>query len=252
MDVIDGSFNILRVRPRTVAAIVAAFTLPVHLLGAWLARNTLAEVADFDFGSFDPEGDQLEFDGNIFTIDWAISLFILPFIGVALTYLVKGWADGEERGAMQCIVFAVRKAPVIVASFVVAKLCAALTLGLTLPLFILVAPVIAVEDLGPIAAVRRAFDLARRRSGPIYGVYASIILLTGVLGAALGSIPLLVAVLLGTWGWVAFFALGIVSEAVTTILGVGAAVLLYFDVLRRTEGADIGRQIDQIAASRAR
>lgn len=256
MDLIDGSFNILRVRPKTVAAIVAAFTLPVQLLGAWLARNTLAALADFDFDSFDPESgtfeNQPDFSGGIFTIDWAISLLILPFIGVALTHLVQGWADGHDRGPGQCILFSIRKAPVIVAAFVIAKLAAALTLGLALPLFILVAPVIAVEDLGPIAAVRRAFELARRRSGPVYGLYVSIIVLAGVLGAALGSIPTLVAFLLGTWGWIALFALGIISEAVTTILGVGAAVLMYFDILRRTEGADIRRQIDQIAASRAR
>jgi len=261
MDIIDGSFNILRVRPKTVAAIVATFTLPVQLLGAWLARNTLASLADFDFASFDPEtfdpesepfANQPSFGEALFTIDWAISLLMLPFIGVAFTYLIMGWAKGIDRGPLECIRFAVRKTPVIVVAFIISKLAAALTLGLGLPLFILVAPVIAAEDLGPIAAVRRAFKLAQRRSGPIYGLYVSIIVVAAILGTALGSIPALIAFFLGSWGWIALFALGLVSEAVTTILGVGCAVLAYFDILRRTEGADIQRQIDHITANRAR
>lgn len=256
MDIIDGSFNILRVRPKTVAAIVAAFSLPIQLLGAWLARNTLAAFADLDFDSFDPQSGEFEnqpsFGESVFTLDWAISLLMLPFIGVALTHLAHGWTKGTDRGPVECIVFALRKGPTIIVAFVLSKIAATLTFGIALPLFIFVAPVIAVEGLGPIASVRRAFGLARRRSGPIYGLYVSVILIAAVLGTALGTIPTLAAFLLGTWGWIALFALGIVSEAVTTILGVGCAVLAYFDILRRTEGADIQRQIDQITAARAR
>lgn len=254
-DIADGAFAILRSRPRTVAAIAASFVLPVQLVSAFLNREL---VGSFDFGDFDTNTGQFEGQGDFTNlvgfssstpITSTLQLLILPFLGVALTYLVLGWRGGRDHSAKDCLLFTLKKTHVIVAVFVVGKIVQVLTLFLATPVLMLLAPIVAAEGLGPLAAIRRSFSLGRRRYWPLVGLLILIFFVNLLLTYALFLLPVLGGFLLGSWGWVAFFALGSVGATVQTLLGTGVAVLAYIDVRNRTEGADL---IENVRAARSR
>ena len=251
LDIADGAFAIMRARPRTVAVIAAAFVLPVQLLSSFLNRGLFSAL---NFTNFDSETGTFEgqsefgfagpaggFGGT--GIDTFLQYLILPFLGVALTHLVLGWRQGIDRSAGECLLFTLRKTHIIVAAFIMAKLIQVVTLLITTPLLMLLAPVIAAEGLGPIAAIKRSFQLGRRRFGQLIGVVLLIVLVNFLLQYALLTLPIVVAFLLGEWGWIAFFALGSIGSTVLTLLGTGAAVLSYIDMRNRTEGMDLSERI---------
>ena len=64
-----------------------------------------------------------------------------------------------------------------------------------------------------------------------------------LLSSALTTLPILGALLLDDWGWVAFFALSLVSTSVLNVLGVGVSVLAYLDLRHRIEGLDLQRRL---------
>ena len=256
LDIADGAFALLRGRPRTVAALAAAFVLPVQLITAWADRNVFST---FSLDNFDTETGQFEgqndftsfgaFGGS--TIGTVLEFLILPFLGVALTHLVLGWRQGVDRGALECLTFTMRKSHIILAVFVLSKVIQVVTLLLTTPMLMLLAPIIAAEGLGPLAAITRAFQLGRRRYGHLLGLLLLIVLINFLLTYALLGIPVLGAFLLGDWGWIAFFALGSIGTTVLTILGTGAAVLAYFETRDRVEGDDILRRVQVARGIRA-
>lgn len=257
MDIIDGSFNILRVRPKIVVAIVASFVLPSQLISAWLSRSTFTAFDDFDWqtGEFADGQTQPEFAGGsdaLFSVGAILGYVVLPFIGVALTHLVQGWKDGHDRGALECVIFTLKRTHIILGAFFLCKLlqiiCFVLLVipGVFMTGWLMtVAPVIAVEGTGPIESIRRSIALTRRRTGATVGLLVSIVVVTYLLSTALSTVPTVAAFLLNDWGWVAFFALNMLAASVTTLLGVGCSVLLYGDLVNRTEGDDIRRQLDR-------
>jgi len=250
LDVCDGAFALLRSRPRTVVTIAAAFVLPSQVLAAWASRNLFST---FNLDSFDVESGTFEGQENftglgVFSGSWVSSLLqflILPFLGVALTHLVMGWRQGVDRSAKECLKFTLRKAHIIVAAFVVAKLLQLVSLLLLTPSLMLVAPIIAAEGAGPIAAVRRALRVGRRRYWQLVTVLLLIILVNVLLTYPLLTLPLIGGFLLGDWGWIVFFALGSVGATALNLLGVGAAVFAYFEAIDRSEGAALSDRISQ-------
>ena len=256
LDIADGAFAILRSRPRTVATIAASFVLPVQLITAWADRELFSA---FNFDEFDSETGQFsgqsDFTGlSAFSggspIGTVLQYLLLPFLGVALTYLVLGWRQGIDRSALECLVFTFKKSHIILVVFVLSKIIQVVTLLLTTPMLMLLAPIIAAEGLGPLAAIKRAFSLGKRSYGQLFGLLLMIVLLNFLLTYALLGIPLLGAFLLGDWGWIAFFALGSVGTTVLNILATGSAVLAYFEVRNRTEGLDLSRRIQVARSSR--
>lgn len=254
LDIADGAFAILRNRPRTVAMIAAAFVLPVELLTAWIDREVFSA---FDLDTFDAETGQFEGQGDFTSfgafgagssVGTVLQYLMLPFLGVALTYLVLGWKRGIDRTAGECIVLTLKKTHVIVTVFVLSKVIQLVTLLFTTPMLMLLAPIIAAEGLGPLKAIRRSFSLGKRRYGQLVGLLLLIVLINLLLTYALLGVPIVGAFLLGDWGWVAFFALGSVGTTVLNVLATGAAVLAYFEVRNRVEGADL---LEQVRAARS-
>ena len=123
------------------------------------------------------------------------------------------------------------------------KLVQVFTLFILTPATILIAPVLAAENVGPIVAMRRAIALARRRFGQLVALLFLLMLVNVLLSSALTTLPLLGAFLLDDWGWVAFFALSLVSTSVLNVLGVGVSVLAYLDLRHRVEGLDLQRRL---------
>ena len=251
LGIADGAFAIMRARPRTVAGIVAAFVLPSQLVTVWLQREAFSALSldnfDTTTGTFD--GDVGEFGflaGGPAAI--AIPLIVLPFIGVALTHLVLGWRDGEDRSILECLRFTLRRTHLILGALVVSKLVQGLTLLIATPVTMIVAPVLAAEGTGPIESLRRANRLARPRFGNLVGLLFLLLLVNALLSSALTTLPVIGALFLADWGWVAFFALSLVSTSVLNVLSVGASILAYLDLRNRVEGLDLQRRLGELDA----
>lgn len=227
------------------------FVLPTQLATAYFDRELFEVFEDFNEDSFANQSDfgVGGFGGSPITT--LLGFLILPFLGVAFTHLVLGWRAGIDRGARECLVFTLKKAHIIVVVFAFAKIIQVVTLLLSTPWLMLAAPIIAAEDLGPVAAIRRSFALGRTRYGSLFAVVLLVVLINFLLSYALLGLPLALGFVFGDWGWIAFFGLGIVGTTVLTLLGTGAAVLAYVDVRNRTEGMHIAERVKRARSSNA-
>lgn len=252
LGIADGAFAIMRARPRTVAGIVAAFVLPSQLLTVWLQREALSALSIDNFDSTNGTfgGDTGEF--GVFAggpVAIAMPLIVLPFIGVALTHLVVGWRDGEDRSILDCLRFTLRRSHLIIAALIISKILQGITLLIATPVTMIVAPVLAAEGTGPIESLRRANRLARPRFGNLVGLLFLLLLINALLSSALTTLPVIGALFLDDWGWVAFFALSLVSTAVLNVLSVGASILAYLDLRNRVEGHDLERRVAELVSA---
>lgn len=267
MDIADGSFEIMRARPRVVAIIIMTFVLPVRMFATWLQRDFLSAISSLDITTLDTQtgtfegSEELESLDNLNSlsgIDTFLSLLTLPFLGVALTWLVLGWRIGEDRTVMECLLYTFRRSHKILAAFVLCKLIQLIGgVLLIIPFFVatvgllLVAPVMAAEDLGPIASIRRSWELIRQRFAPSLFAVALTGLVAYLISNAFGIIPTFLAFLFGRWAALAFLVATTIGTMITTTFSVGVAVLLYFDLTTRLEGRDISERVAVLEAQNA-
>jgi hypothetical protein len=141
-----------------------------------------------------------------------------------------------------------RKAPVLLLVWLIVhvleSVAAALTffvLGLgalaVMVVFLLSAPIVAVEDAGPLAALRRSARLARR------GFFR--LLMVAVLSAVVENLVFFAFTALSaftadySWGWIVSTVLVSVGTIVAKPIVAGATALAYIDLRVRAEGLDI-------------
>ena len=116
-------------------------------------------------------------------------------------------------------------------------------------LFVVVAPAIVVERLGPIAGMARSWRLTTARFFPVMGVALLAGLLSYILGQILVTPFTFVALAIGFhWGWIIVSASSIVAALITQPFVAIVATLIYFDLRIRKEGFDL----QMIAAALAR
>lgn len=238
-------------------AVAAVSLLPVQFAMLWLQAGLL------DVGSIADDPDLWVSDSNPFETGLGpgvgtgtalgvaatlASYAVLPVLGGALTAIVLVWRRGAELGAGAALSQTLNRIPALIAGFFVVKVIQVVTLGLTMPILAQVAPIIVAERLGPIKAVRRAFELARGRYMPLAGLQILLVLVTGVLSSALALVPMALALALGTWAWlVPLLAVALTSILFTTV-SVAVSVLAYFDLLDRHEGFDLAERIAAVRA----
>ena len=247
-DIIDGAWAVIKARPKTVFAITAMIILPTEVLAALAAQGSAAFL-DVFASSFDTGRSSGPLAlGSAGVIIAELLQNLAPFfLGAALARLVSSWYAGGDMTARQAVVAAFRKAPALLGAFAIlipVKLLGWLTCGIglifILPLIMVTAPAIVIEDLGPIAGPKRAFDLARRRYWPCVGVWALALIVELVVNLALSLVPTIVAAF--TPGAVAPIVAGagtVFAAFITKPFMVGVAVLLYLDLRVRTEGLDL-------------
>lgn len=251
-DVLDGSFAILKAAPATILAFTAVFVVPVQLVAAWLQRDLLGgdslldvlEGSDSSLDGVDQGGGEL----------WAqaVALFgpalTLIFVAAALVRLVGAWHVGRDVGLGDLLRGSLPLAWPLLASWLLVHLAegvGALLCGFpalaVMTWFLVTAPVIGAEGLGPIQAMRRSARLVGRRFWPVMGLTLLSGLVAALFGYALGLVPTVVSLLLGTdgLGWVLTAASGTLTSLVTTPIVAGVTVLIYLDLRVRTEGLDL-------------
>jgi hypothetical protein len=248
-DVLDGAWGVIKARPRTVFAITAMILLPAEILAAWLAQGRspfLDLTSSFADSGVPARGTGFLGGSGIYlaALVQNLSLFLL---GGAIARLVSSWYAGGDMTARQAVVASLRKGPALLGAFAVLvpiKLVGLATCGLALPfvvpLLMVTAPAIVIEDLGPISGPLRSYRLARRRYWPCVGVWALALVIEVTVNLALSVVPSLVARLTPDVLAPVVSAAGTVFAAfVTAPFTVGVCVLLYLDLRVRTEGLDL-------------
>jgi hypothetical protein len=249
-DILDGGFAILKRAPATIIALTAVFVVPVQAASAWLNRG--AEGFDFDevldqtdtsFQIADTSGTS----GAAAVVLQVGTMLALVFVAAALARLVSAWHVGHDLSLSDLLRGSAPRAWPLLASWVLVHLLEAVSgIGLVLPLavmalFLVTAPVIGAEGLGPIEAMRRSARLTRRRFWMVLGLALLSFLVESLFETAIGLLPSVGSLFLGTEGvaWILPAIVGIVTQLITIPLVAGITVLIYLDLRVRTEGLDL-------------
>jgi len=248
-DLLDGSFAVIKARPRTVFAIAAAILIPFHLLVAFLQHG----VTGFSFstglsqqGTTTSTGDQ--FAALAVAYLGLAVLTLAPFLlGGALGKVVSAWYAGSSLTAGEALRAVWHRAPALIGAYLVLlplKVVGLMVCGVgvipVMTLFVVTAPAITIEGLGPISGARRSWRLVSRRFWSCLGVVVVATIGAYVLNTIFGTVPqVLTALLPAPFDWLGRGLVeAVVSIVVTTAL-VAVAVLLYLDLRIRTEGLDL-------------
>jgi hypothetical protein len=263
-DILDGGFAILRRAPATILGFTAIFVIPIQILAAWLNRGVegfdVEEAVQQSNSSF-----QSDLGASGGGSGWSAlvleggSKVALVIVAAAIARLVSAWYVGRDLTTGALLRGTVPLLWALVASCVLVHVLegvAIIGLGI-LPLavmtwFLVTAPVIGAERIGPIAAMRRSARLVSRRFWNVLGAALVGWLVEQLFLTAIGGIPTFVSLFVGTEGvaWILPAAVGVVSGIVTMPLVAGITVLIYLDLRVRTEGLDLEmRAIDAFPAT---
>ncbi len=264
-DILDGGFAVIKARPARIVGLTAAFVVPLQLVAAYIQRDYTGGVPIADILSDDPtvfneqaNGSQ----GGELAVQIAVvilSTFALVCVAAGLAHLVTQWMMGRDPKARELFGVIGRRSWPLLVTFVVVKLAelggaAACYVGLpfVMALFVPVAPIVAVEGLGPFASLGRSTRLTRARYWPTLGIALLMGLTSWLLSTALSALPAFLAGWVGLErGWPILAVGEIAAEVIVVPFVAASTVLLYLDLRVRTEGLDIemaaGRALDRPA-----
>lgn len=246
-DLLDQPFRLLKARPRTLLAVVAAAVVPVELLTAFGQRDLFGpgvgdlirnpEAADTAGGGA---------DGLLVVLAVLLASLALPFVAGSVAALVVAWEDGRRAAAGEALRAVGRRWWALLASWVLVHLLEAVAFVVPLgsvfvmAAFLVTAPAIVVEGLGPLAGMGRAWELARRRFFPVLGIGVVSGLVASLLGQSLGLLPTLLGAVVGDRiGWLVVSVTAMATSLVTTLGVAGTTVFCYLDLRVRTEALDL-------------
>ena len=249
-DLLDGGFAIIKQAPATIIGFTAIFVIPIQLIAGFLGRGV--EGWNWD-EALDERNTSFEFGPSLGTTGSAIvlqigSMLALVVVASAIARLVSAWYVGNDLTTGQLLRGTLPIAWALFASCVLVHLLEAVSiLGLgILPLavmtwFLVTAPVIGAERVGPIDAMRRSARLVSRRFWNVLGAALLGYLVELLFVYAIGLVPLLASLFLGTEGigWVIPAAVGLVTQLITMPFVASVTVLIYLDLRVRTEGLDL-------------
>lgn len=253
-DILDGAFDILKGAPGTILAFTAVFAVPVQLLGAWLQRDLLGGDSIIDIINQTDSSLEAVESSSPASEFWAqiVLLFgpslALVFIAAGLVRLVGAWHAGGDLTLGELVRGSLRLAWPLLASWFLVHVAEGIGLLLcgvpallVMTWFLVVAPVIGAEGLGPIDAMRRSARLTSRRFWPVMGLAILSGIVSTLFGYALGLVPTTLSLFVGTdgLGWLVIAAAGIITSLITLPIVAAATVLIYLDLRVRTEGLDL-------------
>lgn len=259
-DVLDGSFKIFKANARTLILATAAVVVPLQVISSFLLRE------QFDVGFLDLFSDptlaesaaeqQESLSQAVLSILTAlIAAFVTPFVTGAVAKVVAASYLGREIAPGVALRQAARSFPALLAAFVLVHLLELVGFVLcilpgfaVMAMFVLVAPAIAIEELGPIQGMRRSWRLVKPRFWGVLGISLLSGFIANVLGQILGTAPALIALVLGgSFAWLGVAISGVLSQLVSLPIVTVAATLLYFDARIRHEGFDLQIMASELA-----
>lgn len=255
-DILDGAFKLFKANVRTVMIIVGSITLPLQLVVNYLSRSALR--VDFSDPTATSSGPDLSaFVGT--GVGALLGLVATPFIAGAISRVVAASYLGRDIGPGAALKVAFARFGALLGSFVLVHLAefsgviaCGIGLVVTAPafmaLYVLTAPAIVVEDLGPIQGMRRSWRLVRPRFWPVLGTAMLAGAIAWFISQILGTVPGLVVVLADPWwGWILVSLVGVAVSLITEPIVAIVATLLYFDARIRHEGFDLELMASDLA-----
>jgi hypothetical protein len=176
----------------------------------------------------------------------AIGTLAVFFVGCALAKLVSSWYAGGDATAGEALRAAWKAAPAVLAVWALTLIPLALSNAVYIgwffldPIFIAVAPILVIEKVGPIQAIRRSAGLVGRRYWPVVLANLLATVMAGIASQVLTLLPQIISAALGPpLDWIVLgVGQSLVSLLVTPAVA-GVAILLYLDLRVRTEGLDL-------------
>lgn len=254
-DLLDGSFNILKRRPRDVLLLATAFIVPIQLVSAVLLRDVLGASGFGGLGDttssvgVDEGGDLTGVGATI--VSALISVASLALLAGAIALLVADWYAGRDRSPSQLIVATLRRAPALLVAVVVVHVLELVgLLGLGIGAYIvmgflhLVSPIVTAEGLGPFRAIARSTRLTGTRFWRSMGVPALVGLVSTIVGFGFQIVPEIATVFVpDDWNWLVRSAGSMLAQLVVAPFTAGVAVLYHLDLRTRVEGHDIAMTV---------
>jgi hypothetical protein len=248
-DLLDGAFAIIKRAPATILGLTALFVVPIQVIAAFLNRGVegfdVDEALQETNATFDFSGSPSGWSGFVLQVG---SMLALVVVAAAIARLVSAWYVGHDLTTSELLRGTVPIAWALLAScFLVHLLEGVSILGLgVLPLavmtwFLVTAPVIGAERLGPIHAMRRSARLVQRRFWNVLGASLLGLLVETLFESAVSLLPTFVSFFVGTDGiaWVLPAVAGVLSQLLTMPFVAALTVLIYLDLRVRTEGLDL-------------
>jgi len=256
-DLIDGVFRLLRANARALAPLLLVLAVPFEALSAYATRNSaglsqvLSNLADLQNRQF-----SLSTTDLVLSVVAELGIFLMtPVVAgvvcrtVAISYIGEqpGSRQVSRLGARLLLALVVASVMVHALELVASVLC--LLPGLVvMALFVLTAPAIVLEGLGPVAGMRRSWRLVKRRFWPVLGTALLGGLMASLAVSLVGLLPDSLAALASPHVRAVLDAVvGTFTEAFEWALVTMLATLLYFDQRIRQEGLDL-----EVMAARAR
>jgi hypothetical protein len=252
-DMLDGAWAVLSCRPAVMFALAAVLVLPAEVVAAYLVRNlsssgaigaalTLPVMALVSDSS----------DALPRAVAAAVVLSLAyAILGGAMGHVVTGWYDGRDVRVGDALRATARRLPALLVAWTLLLVPKGLSIAVCgllyaflFPLVLLVSPVIVVERLGPLAGIRRSFQLVGRRYPAVLFVWWLSVFVERLVSVALAFVPELLALVappavadaLRPSGWA--FAIFITAPVVAAF-----PVLIYQDLRVRTEGIDLDGEV---------
>jgi hypothetical protein len=246
-DLIDGVFRLLRANARALAPLLLVLAVPFEALSAYATRNSaglsqvLSNLADLQNRQF-----SLSTTDLVLSVVAELGIFLMtPVVAGVVCRTVAISYIGEQPGSRQVS----RLASVMVHALELVASVLCLLPGLVvMALFVLTAPAIVLEGLGPVAGMRRSWRLVKRRFWPVLGTALLGGLMASLAVSLVGLLPDSLAALASPHVRAVLDAVvGTFTEAFEWALVTMLATLLYFDQRIRQEGLDL-----EVMAARAR
>lgn len=285
-EILDVAINVVLKNARTLITAVAVVVVPVTLLSAIVQLSAFPDA--FDPGQQSAittgSGEDLMLDSSAVAV--AVGAFVVTGLFSVLASLLATAACfraiatayvGGQPGWRESLSFAFRRLGSLLLLLVLVTLAftalgvVVVLLGLAGPaagvLALLVAfvafvylgvawsvsiPALLVEDARNVSALRRSFQLIRKRWWPAFGILVVGVLITFVIGLVIGlisSVPLVAAPDSTIVNFAAQTVGGLISSLVTTPILAAFITILYFDLRVRKEGLDLRLIAERIDAS---
>ncbi len=242
-EAIDRGARLLRRRAASIIPAVAVFVVPYELVSV----ATLG-VSSSDASQSTPWNLATSSSDRPAWVGW----LVIALAGLTLSLVTSVVAPvavadrmGETVGTGELLWRTLRRSPALVVAWVLVHLaelagsCTGVLWVAAMVLFMVTVPVIALEGLGPIAAMRRSWRLVAGRFWWCLGLALLTALFTILLSYSLSVLPRVLASAFGGWWWVADGALSIVVGIIGLSIVAGATTFAYLDLRVRREGVDL-------------
>jgi hypothetical protein len=174
-------------------------------------------------------------------------ILLLPFIGGAIATVAAASYLGQEIGPAEALRATARRFWALLGAWfihvggeLVGLVCCGILFFPAMAMFMMAAPAIVIEGLGPWQGIRRSWHLAGRRFWHTLWIMVLAGVMAYILGQVVGLLPDGLGLLVGLrWGWLLLAVGASLRSLLVTPIAALTATLVYFDARIRSEGFDL-------------